>query len=137
MVKAEPVNPKSLGTPIGYANGMRVGNLVFIAGQIGATPDADGGLRLVSEELVPQFERALSNVLAVLKEAGGEARDLVDVTIYVLDAGAYRRAGKEVGAAWRRLVGRHFPAMAVVGISSLYEPGALVEIKAVAARGED
>lgn len=115
--------------PRGYANGRTgQGQVVHVAGQIGW--DEHG--KLVSPELVSQFARALDNVVAVVRAAGGAPEDIATMTAYVTDIAAYRAAGKELGAAWRARLGKHFPAMALIGVSALVEPGAVVEIQATA-----
>jgi enamine deaminase RidA (YjgF/YER057c/UK114 family) len=104
--------------------------LVFDAGQIAW----DAEQRLVGVgDFAAQFAQALSNVVAVVEAAGGRAEDLVRMTVYVTDKRAYLAATRDVGAAWRRIAGRDFPAMALVQVADLLEEGALVEIEAVAA----
>ena len=80
-----------------------------------------------------QFAQALRNVVAVVRAAGGEPEHLVRVTIYVTDKAQYLAQVREIGAAWREIVGKHFPAMALVQVADLLEEGALVEIEATAA----
>lgn len=127
------IDAPSLGKPIGYAHGMRAGGLVFVSGQIGARGSLDGALHVVSDDLGAQFEKALENVLEVVRAAGGDPASVVEMTVYVTDLEAYRAARKEIGASWRRLFGRHYPAMTLVAVAGLLEPGAKVEIRAVAA----
>jgi enamine deaminase RidA (YjgF/YER057c/UK114 family) len=103
--------------------------MLFVAGQIGW----DAGAKLVSERFSEQFRQALSNVMSVVRAAGGEASDLGRLTIYVVDRHEYLAQIKEVGAAYREVVGRHYPAMALVEVKALLEPGAKVEIEATAA----
>lgn len=131
MSRLTAVNPKALGRPRGYSNGILApagGRLLFVAGQIGW----DGNQRLVGEGLVEQFAQALANVLAVVREAGGAPEDVARLTLYVTDKGDYLAHLREVGEAYRREMGRHFPAMALVEVSALLEPGAKVEIEATA-----
>jgi enamine deaminase RidA (YjgF/YER057c/UK114 family) len=119
----KPINPKSLGRPRGYSNGQltREGpRLLFIAGQIGW----DEEQRLVSDDFVEQFDRALRNVLA----PGGVAR----LVVYVTDKREYAARTVEIGERWRALMGRHYPAMALVEVKGLLEDGAKVEIEGVA-----
>jgi enamine deaminase RidA (YjgF/YER057c/UK114 family) len=124
-----PVNPPSMAPPRGFSHGMRgVGTILFVAGQIGW----DGEGRLVSPDFVPQFARALDNVLAVVREAGGGPTCLGRLTIYVTDKRQYLSRLREIGIAYRERMGRHFPAMALVEVRSLLEDGALVEIEATA-----
>lgn len=124
------INPEALGAPRGYSNGVlaATGQLLFVAGQIGW--DAEG--RLVSGDLTPQFERALANVLGVVAAAGGVPSDLCRLTIYVADRDEYLREVKGIGAVYRRLMGRHYPAMALLEVARLLEQGAKVEIEATA-----
>jgi enamine deaminase RidA (YjgF/YER057c/UK114 family) len=115
--------------PKGYANG-RIGRgpVLHIAGQVGW--NADGVFE--AKDLVGQFATALDNVLAVLRVAHGHVDDLAEMTIYVTDMVAYRAARKQLGPIWRQRMGSHYPAMALVAVSALVEPDALVEIQAVA-----
>jgi enamine deaminase RidA (YjgF/YER057c/UK114 family) len=116
-------------TPSGYANG-RIGHgpVLHVAGQVGWEPDG----RFVATDLVGQFAKALDNVLAVVHAARGGARDIATMTIYVTDIQAYRDARKAIGAVWRERMMQHFPAMALVGVTALVQPEALVEIQATA-----
>ena len=127
----EFINPASLGAPRGYANGVLCpagGRLLFIAGQIGW----DAEQKLVGEDFVAQFERALTNVLAVVAEAGGTPEQLARLIIYVTDKTEYYARTGEIGESWRALVGRHFPAMVLVEVKGLLEDGAKVEIEGIA-----
>jgi len=113
----------------GFSNGIAAkGTLVFIAGQIGWTGEG----RWEARDFAGQFRQALSNILSVLKEAGGRPEHLVRLTWYVLDKQEYLASLKDVGAAYRELMGRHFPTMAVVQVSGLVEPEARLEIEATA-----
>ena len=129
----EPVEPEGWEQPVGYSNGMLApagARALFIAGQVAW--DADQVL--VGEgDLAAQFRQALSNVLAVLEAAGGKPSDLATMTLYVKDKRDYLARKAELGPIWRALVGRHYPAMALVQVSDLLEEGALVEISAQAA----
>jgi enamine deaminase RidA (YjgF/YER057c/UK114 family) len=125
------INPASLGSPRGYANGVLApegGSLLFIAGQIAW----DEGQRIVGADFVAQFERALTNVLAVVREAGGTPEQIARLCIYVTNKEEYRARQSEIGACWRKLMGRHFPAMALVEVKSLLEDEAKVEIEGIA-----
>lgn len=127
----ETINPKSLGRPRGYSNGLLTtpgARLLFIAGQIGW----DEGQRLVGEDFVEQFERALRNLLAVVEEAGGEPCGVARLVVYVTDKREYAARTAEIGGRWRALMGRHFPAMTLVEVKSLLEDGAKVEIEGIA-----
>lgn len=124
-------NPKSLGEPRGWNNGMLApagGRLLFVAGQVAM--DATGKIR--ASGFVQQFTRALENVLTVVHEAGGRSDDIARLTIYVTDLEAYLSSRKALGAAYRKLMGRHYPAMSLVQVKGLVEEGALVEIEATA-----
>ena len=113
----------------GFSNGIAAkGTLVFIAGQIGWTGEG----KWLARDFAGQFRQALQNILSVLKEADGRPEHLVRLTWYVLDRQEYLASLKEVGAAYRELMGRHFPAMAVVQVSGLVEPEARLEIEATA-----
>jgi enamine deaminase RidA (YjgF/YER057c/UK114 family) len=115
--------------PRGYANGRTGhGRVVHTGGQVGW--DEHGAF--VDGGLVPQFARALDNVLAVIRAAGGAAEDIATMTVYVTDIAAYRAAQKALGAQWRPRLGKHFPAMALVAVTALVEPLAQVEIQATA-----
>jgi enamine deaminase RidA (YjgF/YER057c/UK114 family) len=115
--------------PRGYANGVAVrGTQVYIAGQIGWDEDA----RFVSREFGAQAVQALRNVVAILREAGGQPAHLVRMTWYVTDKRAYLAAAKEIGAAFRELIGDYDIAMSAVQVVALIEDDALVEIEATA-----
>lgn len=125
----EIVNPPQLAKPRGYSHGVKGrGELLFVAGQIGW----DAQARLVSDDFVAQFAQALDNVLAVVRSAGGAPESVARLTIYVADKAEYVAAARALGAAWRERMGRHYPAMALVEVKSLLEPGARVEIEATA-----
>lgn len=129
MVKR--VNPKALGPAVGYSHGVRAGNTLHIAGQVGGTPRGDGRWSM-KEGFAAQFEKALENLVEVVRAEGGTPNDLVEMVILVKDVGSYRRARKQLATAWRRVMGREYPAITLVGVNDLYEPGALLEIRAVA-----
>ena len=123
------LQPAEWPRPKGYANGMSArGQMIFISGQIGW--DANG--QFTSDNLAGQVAQALRNIVRVLKEADAEPRHLVRLTWYVLSRDAYAREAREIGAAYREIVGKHFPAMSVVAVSALVEQSALVEIEATA-----
>jgi enamine deaminase RidA (YjgF/YER057c/UK114 family) len=125
----EFLQPKNWLPPKGYSNGVAAqGRQVFIAGQIGWN---EGG-KLVSDDFVGQVERALANIVQVLAEAGGEPHHLARLTWYVTDKAAYLARQKEIGEAYRRVIGRHFPTMTLVVVAGLLEQGAKVEIEGTA-----
>ena len=118
----------------GYANGIAAsGRLVFIAGQIGWT----GECKWEAKDFAGQFRQALLNILAVLKEANGKPEHIVRLTWYVTDKHEYLGAIREVGAAYRELMGRHYPTMAVVQVGALMEDEAKLEIEATAVVPEE
>lgn len=124
------LQPPGWARPKGYANGIAVkgGTTVHIAGQIGWTGEGEWK----ETGFAGQFRQALANILEVLAQAGGRPEHLVRLTWYVLDKREYVAAAKEVGAAYRELMGRHYPAMAVVQVSGLMEDLARLEIEATA-----
>ena len=128
------INPEELGMPRGWNNGMLApagGRMLFIAGQTAR----DGSGQAPAADFVSQFDRALANVLAVLREAGGEPGHIGRFTIYVTDMAQYRACLKPLGEAYRRRMGTHFPAMALVEVKSLVDQQAMVEIEATAVLG--
>jgi enamine deaminase RidA (YjgF/YER057c/UK114 family) len=123
------LQPAGWARPRGYANGVAAeGRQVFVGGQIGW--DADQ--RIVSDDFAAQARQALANVVAVLAEAGAKPEHLVRLTWYVTGRDEYQAALSEIGAAYRELIGRHYPAMSVVIVAGLLEPRAKVEIEATA-----
>jgi enamine deaminase RidA (YjgF/YER057c/UK114 family) len=132
-MKVESVQPPGWPRPSGYSNGIIVtgaGKLVFVAGQIAW----DARRELVGPgDFAAQFEQALRNVVAVVEAAGGKPEHIARMTIYVTDKRLYSARTAEIGAAWRAILGKHFPAVALVQVADLLEAGALVEIEAVAA----
>jgi enamine deaminase RidA (YjgF/YER057c/UK114 family) len=132
-VSIERINPRELGRPSGFSHAVAAsgGRLVFLAGQTGY--GADG--QIVPGGVVPQFERALGNLLTALRAAGGEPQNLVTLTIYAVDLADYRAQGREIGKVWQRLCGREYPAMAAVGVSRLWDANALVEVQGTAVVG--
>lgn len=127
------INPPTLAKPSGFAHATRCGDIVHLAGQTALTPDG----KIVEGGIVVQFQQALSNVLAALDAAGGRPGDLLSVTIYLLDIADYQANGKEIGRIWRELAGTEYPAMAGIGVTSLWQPEALIEIQAVAVLDSD
>lgn len=123
------INPPELPRPSGFAHAVAgTGRTVFLAGQ--TAQDADG--RIVPGGIVAQFERALANLLTALRAAGGEPEHLAALTIYLVDVEDYRAHTAELGAVWRRLVGRAYPATAGIGVSRLWDADALVELQGIA-----
>ena len=133
-MNTETLQPAEWARPKGYANGVAArGRMIFISGQIGW--DAQG--QFVSDNLTEQVRQALRNIVRVLKEARGEPRHVVRLTWYVLSRDAYLREAREIGAAYREVLGKHFPAMSVVEVRGLVEQRALVEIEATAVIPDD
>jgi enamine deaminase RidA (YjgF/YER057c/UK114 family) len=120
--------------PKGYANGVVAkGRTLYVAGQVGWNAEQ----HFESDDFAVQLGQALDNVVAVVRAAGGAPESVVKMTIYVTDLAAYRAAQPALGAVWRARFGRHFPAMALVGVAGLVEQRALVEIEAVCALDEE
>jgi enamine deaminase RidA (YjgF/YER057c/UK114 family) len=126
-----PVHPPGFAAPRGYSHGVLApagGRLLFVAGQVAW----DQERRLVGEGFAGQFGRALENVVAVVRAAGGAPEHLARLTIYVTDRREYLAQLAAIGAAYRAVMGRHYPAMALVEVQALLEPGAVVEIEGTA-----
>lgn len=122
------LQPEGWPRPKGYSNGIAArGETVFLAGLVGW--DADG---VFASGLVAQFRQTLLNIVAVLNEAGAGPEHVVRMTWYILDRDAYLAASKEFGNAYREIMGRAFPAMAVVQVAGLVEAEALIEIETTA-----
>ena len=129
-MSAQTLLPDGWAPPIGYANGIAVdaGRIVFIAGQVGW----DDRQRFASDEIAPQFDQALRNVLAVLAKAGGEPHHVARITAYCCDKTAYMAARRELGAIWRCHMGKHYPAMSMIFVSDLLDRPGLIELEATA-----
>jgi len=127
----ERINPESLAAPIGFSHAVAVEGkrIIFLAGQTAL--DANGVI--VGQGIIEQFEKALSNLLTALAESGGNPSQLTKLTIFSVDPGDYRAHAKDLGAVWKRLVGRDYPAMTLVGVTRLWDAEALVEIEGFAA----
>ncbi|OKK22694.1 endoribonuclease L-PSP [Streptomyces sp. CB00455] len=126
----ERINPAELSPPTGFSHAVVAtgSRLVFLAGQTAL----DGAGEVVGDGLPEQFERALTNLLSALAASGGAPADLARVTVYAVDVAAYRACAGELGRIWRRLAGRDYPAMAVIGVTRLWDDRALVELDGVA-----
>jgi enamine deaminase RidA (YjgF/YER057c/UK114 family) len=123
------INPETLGPPRGYSNGVLTGvsgRLLFVAGQVGWDEDQ----RIVSENFVKQFDRALANVIAVVTEADGRPDQIARLVLYVTDKKEYQLHLKDVGQSYRAHMGKHFPAMVLVEVKGLLDDKAKVEIEA-------
>ena len=125
------INPESLGTPKGWNNGLLApagGRVLFVAGQ-----DArDGSGNVTATGMVDQFAQVFDNLLTVVREAGGKPEHIGRLTIYVTDLEAYVTNLKPIGEAYRKRMGRHYPAMALVGVKALMDSNALIEVEATA-----
>lgn len=125
------IQPEGWVPPRGYANGIvATGKQLFIGGQIGWNPRSSTPEFPATFE--GQFEQTLSNICEVLKAAGGKPEDLTRLTVYVTDKREYLSSLKAIGAAWKKYLGRHYPAMALVQVVALVEDLAKVEIEATA-----
>jgi enamine deaminase RidA (YjgF/YER057c/UK114 family) len=123
------LQPEAWPRPSGYSNGIVAeGTAVYVAGQIGW--DATTGR--VVEGMAAQVEQALRNIVSVLAQASASPTDIVRLTWFVTKMELYRQETKAIGQGYRRVMGRHFPAMSVIGVHCLVERGALVEIEATA-----
>ena len=123
------VHPDGWKPAKGYANGMiGEGRMLFVGGQIGWNANQE----FETDDFIGQMSQALENILAVVKEAGGEASDITRLTWYVTDKAEYMAHQAEVGKAYRDVMGYHFPAMTMVVVSALVEDEAKVEIEATA-----
>jgi enamine deaminase RidA (YjgF/YER057c/UK114 family) len=116
------VNPPELPEPVGFSHAVVAGGIVYLGGQIG-----DGAT------LVEQFDSAAGRIVTALRAAGAEPDDLVSLVVYTTDVDDYRASTRELGEVWRRHFGKRYPAMALIGVSALFEPDAKVELMGVAA----
>lgn len=127
----ERINPDELGPPRGWTNGMLApagGRVLFVAGQDAATAEGE----VETDDFVEQFGIALRKMMCVIRDAGGDARSIGRMTIYVTDLDVYRASRKALGAVYRAHMDLHYPAMALVEVSRLVDPRGLVEIEATA-----
>ncbi len=123
------IQPEGWADAKGYANGISaVGRSLYVGGQIGWNAQQ----QFESDDFIQQMEQALRNILTIVETAGGQADNIVRLTWYIIDKKEYLSRQKEVGAAYRRVLGRHFPAMAMVVVAGLIEDRALLEIEAIA-----
>ncbi len=129
MTRHHLFDPEGMAPAVGFSHGAlgAGGRLLRIAGQTGHHSDGT-----IAPVLVDQFAQACRSVARVIEEAGGTPEDLLSLMIYTTDVGGYRENLGPIGAAYREVFGRHFPAMALIGISELFDPEALVELVAVA-----
>jgi enamine deaminase RidA (YjgF/YER057c/UK114 family) len=120
------VNPPELPEPVGFSHAVVGGGAVYLAGQIGE-----------GDSIAEQFDSAAGKLVTALRAAGGEPDQLASLVVYVTDMDEYRSSLSDLGAVWRRHFGRRYPAMALVGVAALFEPGAKVELMGVAVLSDD
>jgi enamine deaminase RidA (YjgF/YER057c/UK114 family) len=127
---AQVLQPPGWSPPIGYANGISVaaGRIIFVAGQVGW----DAEQKFHSEELVPQFEQALKNIIAVVTAAGGTPNHICRITAFCIDKPAYLAGRREIGRIWRSLMGKHYVAMSMIFVADLLDHPAKIELEATA-----
>ena len=130
-------NPPSLMKPVGYSHAAetRGGRVLFLAGQV--AKDRDGQV-VGKGDLIAQFRQVCENLKTLVTASGGQLTDVVKLTIYVLDAGEFKRRGKPIGVVYREYFGKHFPAMTLVGVRDLYDAaeGCMIEIDGFACLAE-
>jgi enamine deaminase RidA (YjgF/YER057c/UK114 family) len=115
------VNPPELPDPVGFAHAVVAGQTVYLGGQTGE-----------GATIVEQFDAAAGKIVTALQAAGGAPEHLVSLVVYTTDVNEYRASTRELGEVWRRRFGRRYPALALIGVSALYEPAAHVELTGVA-----
>ena len=125
----EVLQPEGWAKPAGYANGIAAsGRMVFVGGQVGWNAQK----QFETDDIAGQTAQTLRNVVAVIAEAGGRPEHIVSMTWYLTDKAEYLANLKEIGQAWREIIGRNFPAIAAVEVTALIEDRAKVEIQAIA-----
>jgi enamine deaminase RidA (YjgF/YER057c/UK114 family) len=132
MADIRNVNPPGLPAPAGYSHATTAGQLVFTGGQVGCDEQgriADPG------DIASQCATAFRNLACALEASGCRLDQVVKLTYFVTDVGAYRAAAKEIGVAYRAVFGKHYPASTLVEVKGLYDPHALFEVECVALRG--
>ena len=128
------LHPKSWKPPSGYSNGIAAsGRFVFVAGQVGWNAEQ----KFESEQLAPQFEQALKNIIAVLAEDGARPEHICRLTAYCCDKPAYLAARPQLGTIWKRLMGRHYPVMTMIFVSDLLDHPGKIELEATAVIPEE
>ena len=122
--------PEGWEKPIGYANGIlaQKGRVLALAGQVGWNAKQV----FESEDLVPQFEQALRNIVEILAAAGGRPEHIIRITAFCIDRPRYLEVRRELGAIWRNLMGKHYPAMSMIFVSDLLDHPAKIELEATA-----
>lgn len=125
------INPEELGVPKGWTNGMLGpvdGRILFVAGQDAAEPEGE----VTTDDFVQQFGIALGKAVTVVREAGGGPEDIGRITLFVTDIEEYRSSRKDIGPEYRALMGKHYPAMALVQVVGLVDPRAKIELEVTA-----
>ncbi len=126
---SQVIHPEGWAPARGYSNGMlATGRVLALAGQIGWNAEQI----FERHDFLGQFEQAIANLVTVVRAAGGEPSHIVQLTAFVTDLDAYRACARELGPIWRKHMGRHYPAMALIGVAGLVDDGALVEIQGLA-----
>jgi enamine deaminase RidA (YjgF/YER057c/UK114 family) len=127
--------PEGWKRPIGYSNAIesKPGKLLFVAGQVGWNEKEV----FESEEIAPQFEQALKNILTIVETAGGKPEHISRITAFCIDKPAYLKARPELGAIWRKLMGKHFPAMSMIFVADLLDTPGKIELEATAVIPQD
>lgn len=131
MAEIELFNPPELAPPVGFSHAAAAGDLVVLGGQVGS--DAAGRV-LAPGDIAAQFAQAIRNVETALRAAGSAPARALKLTYFVTDLAAYRANLKPIGAAYREVFGRHFPASSLFEVSALFDADAMVEIECVALR---
>ena len=127
----DQINPEELGAPRGWTNGMLGpvdGRILFVAGQDAAELEGE----VTTDDFVEQFAVALGKAVTVVREAGGGPEDIGRITLFVTDVAEYRAARKDIGGEYRALMGKHYPAMALVQVVALVDPRAKIELEVTA-----
>ena len=126
----EIILPDGWQTPKGYSNGILAekGRILFLAGQVGWTPEE----KFASDKLVPQFEQALKNIVAIVKKAGGKPEHICKMTCFCKNRGQYLASRKELGKVWKEIMGNHYPCMSMIFVVDLLDHPAVIEIEATA-----
>ncbi len=130
MSKHDIILPDGWPTPKGYSNGILAaqGRTLFLAGQVGWNAEET----FESDQLVPQFKRALKNIVAIVEKAGGKREDICRMTCFCKDRDQYLASRRDLGAIWKEIMGRHYPCMSMIFVVDLLDHPALIEIEAMA-----
>lgn len=129
-MKHEIILPEGWPIPKGYSNGILAikGKTLYMAGQVGWTPEE----KFASEKLVPQFEQALKNIVAIVKKAGGKPEHICKMTCFCKDRNQYLESRRELGKIWKEIIGNHYPCMSMIFVVDLLDHPAVIEIEATA-----